>query len=93
MIFGGGKLVYSIVENHNRTRLEMARIRMEQQTSTREGASDNQALREEVVRLRRELQELRDTSTQYDLSFDTALQRLERRVERVEGQQIQQLRN
>ncbi len=39
------------------------------------------ALRQEM---RAEIQALRDTTTQYDLSFDTALQRMERRVEGVE---------
>jgi hypothetical protein len=34
--------------------------------------------------LREEVRALRDTTTQYDLSFDTALQRMERRVEGLE---------
>lgn len=34
--------------------------------------------------LREEIRALRDTTTQYDLSFDMALQRLEGRVERLE---------
>jgi hypothetical protein len=41
-------------------------------------------LRAEVEALRQEVRSLRDTSTQYDLSFDTALQRLEKRIEGVE---------
>jgi hypothetical protein len=36
--------------------------------------------------LRQEVRSLRDTSTQYDLSFDAALQRMEQRVERMERQ-------
>ena len=44
-----------------------------------QGALD--ALRQEM---RAEIQTLRDTATQYDLSFDTALQRMERRVEGLE---------
>jgi hypothetical protein len=44
-----------------------------------QGALD--ALRQEI---RAEIQALRDTATQYDLSFDTALQRMDRRVEGVE---------
>ena len=43
-------------------------------------------VRAEFAALRAELASLRDTSMQYDLSFDTSLQRLERRVEHVERQ-------
>ena len=38
----------------------------------------------EIEALRQEVRSLRDTSMQYDLSFDTALQRMEQRVERLE---------
>jgi polyhydroxyalkanoate synthesis regulator phasin len=38
-----------------------------------------------IEALRREVAQLRDTTTNYDLSFDSALQRLESRVERLEG--------
>lgn len=34
--------------------------------------------------LKKELSELRATATEFDLSFDTALQRLEQRIERLE---------
>jgi len=44
-----------------------------------QGALD--ALRQEMLA---EIQALRDTATQYDLSFDTSLQRMERRVEGIE---------
>ena len=40
--------------------------------------------RAEMDALRQEMRMLRDTSTQYDLSFDTALQRMEQRVAGVE---------
>ena len=43
------------------------------------------ALREEM---RAEIQAFRDTATQYDLSFDTALQRMEQRVEGLERRAI-----
>lgn len=54
------------------------------------GQGDNN-LRAELEALRQEVRSLRDTSMQYDLSFDTALQRMEQRVERMErgGQQVQ----
>jgi hypothetical protein len=43
----------------------------------------------EVRELRAQLAELRDTTTRYDLSFDTALQRLEHRMARVEQRAAQ----
>lgn len=42
-------------------------------------------LRASVEALREEVRSLRDTTTQYDLSFDTALQRMEQRIEGVES--------
>ena len=42
----------------------------------------------ELAALRREVQELRDTTTRFDLSFDAALERLERRMDYAEGQQV-----
>lgn len=41
-------------------------------------------VRAELDAVRQELRMLRDTSTQYDLSFDAALQRMEQRVAGVE---------
>jgi hypothetical protein len=38
--------------------------------------------------LRTEMRALRDTTMQYDLSFDTALQRMERRVEGLERRSL-----
>ncbi|HLK58877.1 MAG TPA: hypothetical protein VKU00_20050 [Chthonomonadaceae bacterium] len=40
--------------------------------------------RAEIAALREEVRSLKETTMQYDLSFDSALQRLERRVEGVE---------
>lgn len=39
---------------------------------------------EEVQALRRELTQLRETTTRFDMSFDATLDRLERRMETVE---------
>ena len=39
-----------------------------------------------VESLRKEVEQLRDTTTRYDLSFDTALQRLEARVGHLESE-------
>jgi hypothetical protein len=85
-VFGGGGLVRYVVENMNKTRVELAQLRSQQRTD-HGSAQDIEALRAEVAALRAQIMELRDTTTQYDLSFDTALQRMERRVEQMEQQQ------
>ncbi|HLV80188.1 MAG TPA: hypothetical protein VKT32_07885 [Chthonomonadaceae bacterium] len=65
----------AIWTSHRRKMLEMQlRLRNEGDIGVRAAVD---ALREEV-------RALRDTTTQYDLSFDTALQRMERRVEGLE---------
>lgn len=46
------------------------------------------SLRATVDQLRSEVRSLRDTTTQYDMSFDTALQRIERRVDTLENHAI-----
>jgi len=48
----------------------------------------NGTVLEAVDSLRKDVAELRDTSTRFDLSFDTALQRLESRVEHLEKRAI-----
>lgn len=50
----------------------------------RRGSGIAEAVRADIDGLRAEVRSLRDTSMQYDLSFDTSLQRLEQRVERIE---------
>lgn len=69
--------IVAIVTSHMR---RMAEIKLR----LREAAVSAGA--EEIANLRNEIQELRDTTTRFDLSFDTMLQRLENRVERLEGQ-------
>jgi hypothetical protein len=58
------------------------RIMMEMQLMARGQANDN--VTSAIEELRAEVRSLRDTSTQYDLSFDTAMQRLERRMDMLE---------
>lgn len=48
------------------------------------GSSDSRVM-EAVEALRKEVADLRDTSTRYDVSFDTALQRMESRIGAVEN--------
>ena len=43
---------------------------------------------EAINGLRQEMAALRDTTTEYDMSFDTALKRLESRMDHVEGKLI-----
>ncbi len=73
LIFGSPMI--AIWTGHQRKMLEM-RLQLQNQGDA--------GLRAEVEALRQEIRALRDTSMQYDLSFDTALQRLEKRVEGVE---------
>ena len=72
-----GLPIVAVITSHMRRMAEL-KLRM------RETAV--QANADEVEKLRSELQELRDTTTRFDLSFDTALQRLEDRVQRLEHQ-------
>lgn len=48
-------------------------------------AEPDSALRAEVAELRQRMSELRDVTTQYDMSFDTALHRMESRLATVES--------
>ncbi len=48
----------------------------------------DEGLRVTVEQLRAEVRSLRDTTTQYDMSFDSALQRIERRVDSLENHAI-----
>jgi hypothetical protein len=61
--------------HHKRKMLEM-RLKRE--------ALVNHQFQAQLDALRVEVQSLRDTATQYDMSFDTALQRIDRRVMTLE---------
>lgn len=67
--------ISAIWTSHRRQVLEM-QLKLKQQ-----GSADVQ---NSINALREEVRQLRDTSMQYDLSFDAALQRMEQRVEGVE---------
>ncbi len=83
LIFGGGTMVVKMLENMNRTRVELAQLRAQQQTG--EGSQrEIQALRDELRIVREQLGDLKETATEYDISFDTSLQRMERRVAMLE---------
>ena len=66
--------IVMILTKHRRQMLEL-RLRLQQGNGT---------VQSEIQELRQEIQALRETSMQYDLSFDAALQRLEQRVARTE---------
>lgn len=50
----------------------------------RQGTKVSPQVEAELAALRSEVAQLRDTATNYDMSFDAALTRLEQRMERVE---------
>lgn len=68
-----------IYTSHRRKMFEM-KLRMLNQ--------GDDSLRATVDQLRAEVRSLRDTTTQYDMSFDSALQRIERRVDSLENHAI-----
>ena len=67
--------IVAIITKHQRKMLEM-RLQMENRGDS--------SVRAELEALRQEVQSLRNTSMQYDLSFDTALQRMESRMDSFE---------
>jgi hypothetical protein len=67
--------IVAIITSHRHRELEM-RLKLQQ-------GDGNVAT--ELRELKSQLAELRDTSTHYDMSFDSALQRIESRVGNLEG--------
>ena len=65
-----------IITAHHRKLMEM-KLKM--------GAHAQGSTSAELQELRRAVDELRDTTTRYDISFDAALQRIESRVGHLEG--------
>ncbi len=81
-VFGIPLLIFSIPllliwTNHKR-KMEEMRLQRQSQVSGNVAA--------EFAAIRAEIQSLRDTTMQYDLSFDTALQQMERRMTQLERQ-------
>src|SRR5262245_41546216 len=67
--------IYALWSDHSR---QMMKLKLQLQN---QGDAN---LRASVEALQQEVRALRETSTQYDLSFDAALQRMEQRMENVE---------
>ena len=89
LLLGGAGILQEILQNRNKTRIEIAKLHLKQEGS--EGLRQElTTVREEETALRRQMESLRDTTTQYDISFDTALQRMESRVNHIEQQNKQQ---
>jgi uncharacterized membrane protein YciS (DUF1049 family) len=64
------------IVSENRKAIAVARMKMQGQ--------DDPHLQATITALREEVRALRDTSMQYDLSFDTALQKIDQRVGSLE---------
>ncbi len=73
--------LYALWSHHHR---QMELLRLQQKGNVSE------PVRAELNALREELKQLRDTSMSYDISFDSALQRMEQRVANVELQNRRQ---
>ena len=68
--------IVAIVTTHKRKMMEM---------HVRLGAGVSENVANELREIKAQVADLRETTTRYDLSFDTALQRLEGRVGTIEG--------
>lgn len=66
----------SAIWGHNRRRMMELKMRLSQ--------GDDASVRAAIEALRAEMRTLRDTTMQYDISFDSALQRVESRVDQME---------
>lgn len=75
-LLGISSIVPMLIWTHHRRKMEELRMK-----GGRIVAED---IRTEFATIRAEIRDLRDTSMQYDLSFDTALQQMERRVNKIE---------
>lgn len=75
IVLGIGAGIVKTITNSQERRLEM-RLRLQQ--------SQSNATSEQIAALRQEIAALRDTSTQFDMSLEQTVQRLEDRLGRLE---------
>jgi len=75
-LLGVSSIIPMLIWTHHRRKME--EIRMQR------GRMMSEDIRTEFAAIRAEIRDLRDTSMQYDLSFDTAMQQMERRVNKLE---------
>jgi methylthioribose-1-phosphate isomerase len=66
------------------TAIVTAHFRQLAQMKMNRSSEQDQALLHELQAVKQQIEQLRDTTTQYDMSFDTALQRLESRMSHIE---------
>lgn len=74
LVFGGG-IIQRVLSTWEK--------RMEMQAQRQQGQND--AVTQQLAAVRAELAALRDTSTQFDMSVEQSIQRLEERVGRMES--------
>ena len=75
----GGSYITKMFRDWNEARIQIAKLKYHDNDS-----SGSAALKAEIEAMRLQMASLRDTTTQYDLSFDTALQRMEQRMAHME---------
>ncbi len=75
-LVGVSSIIPLLIWTHPRRKMEELRLQ-----GRRLIAED---IRTEFASIRAEVRDLRDTAMQYDISFDTALQQMERRVNKIE---------
>jgi hypothetical protein len=75
-LIGVTSIIPMLIWTHHRRKMEELRLQG--------GKLMSEDIRTEFAALRGEIRDLRDTAMQYDLSFDTALQQMERRVNKLE---------
>ena len=82
LIFG---IPLSVIWTSHRRQILELKLRYQMQQNT-----GDQSVQAAVTALREEVRALRDTTTQYDISFDNALHRMEQRVDGLERHAIGQ---
>ena len=60
-------------------------IRKMEEIRSKGGKGGDESVARAIHELKEQFNELRDTTTKYDMSFDAALQRIENRVNHLEG--------
>lgn len=71
---------FTLIWTHHRRKMTELRLQRE--------IVVNQQVQAQLDAVRAEIQALRDTATQYDMSFDSSLERMERRVQLLETQRV-----
>jgi hypothetical protein len=75
-LLGVSSIIPMLIWTHHRRKMEEIR--------NQRGRMMSEDIRTEFAAIRAEIRDLRDTSMQYDLSFVTAMQQMERRVNKLE---------